>query len=80
MQKNGGMDVLWYGCKKLILDNAYYCKECDYFLHKSCAELNREIKDHIHLEHLLTLNVGQISLVCDACKKSWDRFNYLLQV
>ncbi|CAK9143413.1 unnamed protein product [Ilex paraguariensis] len=76
VQKNEGTDVLCYGCKKPILDHAYCCRECDYFLHKSCAELNREIKDPIHPEHLLTLDAGSSSYICDACKQGWDRFIY----
>ncbi|CAK9143411.1 unnamed protein product [Ilex paraguariensis] len=75
VQKNKGTDVMCYGCKKPILDHAYCCKQCDYFLHKSCAKLNREIKDPIHLEHLLTLDAAKSS-ICDVCKQSWDRFTY----
>ncbi|CAK9179588.1 unnamed protein product [Ilex paraguariensis] len=76
VQKNEGTDVMCYGCKKPILDHAYCYKECDYFLHKSCAELKREIEDPIHPEHRLTLEAGSSSNICDACKQNWDRFIY----
>ncbi|MBA0696998.1 hypothetical protein Goari_003511, partial [Gossypium aridum] len=30
------------GCSRLILTSFYCCLECDFFLHKSCAELPRK--------------------------------------
>ncbi|CAK9179587.1 unnamed protein product [Ilex paraguariensis] len=79
VQKNEGTDVMCYGCKKPILDHAYCCKECDYFLHKSCAELKREIEDPIHSEHLLKLDAGHpCSLVIFAAWKDCNKCDKFL--
>ncbi|KAG8480352.1 hypothetical protein CXB51_024541 [Gossypium anomalum] len=38
------------GCSQLILTSFYGCLECDFFLHKSCAELpkKKQIWGHVH--------------------------------
>lgn len=61
-----------YGCPKKILEpKAHYCFSCDFFLHKLCAELPRQIRHPIHFEHplklLKELPEYYVTCICDAC-------------
>ncbi|XVF54902.1 hypothetical protein PTKIN_Ptkin05aG0217800 [Pterospermum kingtungense] len=54
------------GCMEFIIkDSFYYCLECDFILHKSCAALPR--KKHLWFRQALTiLNLGDI-FRCENC-------------
>ncbi|XP_021295998.1 uncharacterized protein LOC110425413 [Herrania umbratica] len=56
------------GCGSFFRGPAYTCKQCPgFFLHKSCVELPRQIKNEaFHQEHPLTL-YPMDSFVCDGC-------------
>ncbi|XAR54914.1 hypothetical protein NMG60_11030248 [Bertholletia excelsa] len=45
------------GCKETLSveDPVFFCSECKIWLHKSCAELSREIKHALDSQHHLTL-------------------------
>lgn len=48
--------ILCYGCQKSFTSTpAYNCGECNYFLHKKCAELSEKIEHPMHRDHALTL-------------------------
>ncbi|EXB57302.1 hypothetical protein L484_011389 [Morus notabilis] len=48
----------------------YGCTKCRHFLHKSCAELPREIKHSVHPNHgLLALGVTHAWFTCSLCDK-----------
>ncbi|CAK9156927.1 unnamed protein product [Ilex paraguariensis] len=74
--------IICYGCEEPIVeDSMYSCSQCDYFLHKRCAELPQEINDPVHPQHLLTLYgcspyPSSSSYICNACRQDLDLFNY----
>ncbi|CAL5352026.1 unnamed protein product [Camellia sinensis] len=45
-----------YACDLPLVDSIYFCPECSALLHKSCADLPREIEHLLHPHHTLTLN------------------------
>ncbi|KAA8517093.1 hypothetical protein F0562_017386 [Nyssa sinensis] len=82
--EHDGEEVLQYcnGCLKKVISGPYYCcsVSCDYFLHKFCAELPREMKHPKHPEHPLTLLAKPPyhggGCGCDVCHESWNSFVY----
>ncbi|XP_027080687.2 uncharacterized protein [Coffea arabica] len=71
-----------YGCQEQISDStAYCCFRCDFFLHKRCAELPRQIRHPMHSQHDLVLlrNPTYFSggCSCNACGQGgWKYFTY----
>nr|XP_027067417.1 uncharacterized protein LOC113693027 [Coffea arabica] len=72
-----------YGCQKPILEEpTYKCSECNIFLHKTCAELPREMLHHpLHPNHPLKLLPNSPypkdrRCLCDACRQPWNSFVY----
>lgn len=75
--------VICYGCQKQILEpEAYSCLPCEFFLHKRCAELPKQINHPMHPKHPLILHkespyhaLGYC--ICDACYiDDWKFFTY----
>ncbi|MFQ6655432.1 hypothetical protein Gotur_025988 [Gossypium turneri] len=68
------------GCSQLILTSFYCCLECDFFLHKSCAELPRK-KQMLGMLHqdpfVLTPNC---IFICSACGDLSSGFAYICEV
>ncbi|GLT44709.1 hypothetical protein SLA2020_185940 [Shorea laevis] len=72
-------------CRDRVEGSYYDCSECDFYLHKSCAELPREINHLFHLDHPLILyekrprcpSVGP-GFICNSCGKlkGADEFVY----
>ncbi|GLT96169.1 hypothetical protein SLE2022_138130 [Rubroshorea leprosula] len=72
-------------CRNRVEGSYYDCSECDFYLHKSCAELPREINHPFHLDHPLILyekrprypSVGP-GFICNSCGKlkGADEFVY----
>ncbi|KAL3737934.1 hypothetical protein ACJRO7_019456 [Eucalyptus globulus] len=72
-------------CEKHCSNESYCCKECKFFLHKSCAELSRELKHDLH-PHSLTLcdtvnysswhTTTNSSIYCDGCMKRFRGFTF----
>ena len=57
-----------HGCGCLIVSGlSYRCEQCDYDLHKLCAELPPEMKHPWHPEHPLTLDTVALDYSCKAC-------------
>ncbi|GLU11023.1 hypothetical protein SLE2022_277950 [Rubroshorea leprosula] len=65
------------GCDEELEGSSYGCGECGFFLHKKCAELQKEIINHpLHPQHPLTLLLRTYpTAFCDVCSKR-TRFSY----
>ncbi|KAK3023708.1 hypothetical protein RJ639_042718 [Escallonia herrerae] len=63
------------GCLEVISSAYYGCSQCEFFLHKLCAELPQVIEHPLHPEHPLTLHKAS-SRVCDVCDNRWRNFGY----
>ncbi|KAL6137039.1 hypothetical protein ACLB2K_062334 [Fragaria x ananassa] len=70
-KREGYSPVVYKGCGERILDHSYCCSQfrCHYTLHKSCAELLREMHHPIHNKHPLVLLPNR-NYHCDICRKS----------
>ncbi|KAK3026784.1 hypothetical protein RJ639_040262 [Escallonia herrerae] len=77
-QVTNSEEVVCRGCKKQIAnDNAFICRDCNFFLHKTCAELPDSTQHVSHKEHVLTLLPSpNFSSICDVCEKVWEAFTY----
>ncbi|TYI78455.1 hypothetical protein E1A91_D06G213100v1 [Gossypium mustelinum] len=62
------------GCMLPISNIFYYCSECPFFLHKTCAELPR-IKQHWFRQSNATLNFNSFKQ-CDFCNRRCSGFFY----
>ncbi|KAJ0088734.1 hypothetical protein Patl1_32945 [Pistacia atlantica] len=70
-----------FGCEELVLGPSYNCSQCNFFLHKTCAELPLKIKHPFHRKHPLVLipdtsNVSWRRPACFFCNESCRRFAY----
>ncbi|TYH68032.1 hypothetical protein ES332_D06G230600v1 [Gossypium tomentosum] len=65
------------GCMLRISNILYYCSECPFFLHKTCAELPR-IKQHWFRQTNATLNFDSF-LRCDFCHQYGSGFFYKIR-
>ncbi|GKU97087.1 hypothetical protein SLEP1_g10268 [Rubroshorea leprosula] len=64
------------GCEEELEGSSYGCGECGFFLHKKCAELQREIINHpLHPHHPFILRLENYAHSCNVCWKS-IRFFY----
>ncbi|KAK2994056.1 hypothetical protein RJ640_010685 [Escallonia rubra] len=77
----GGEEVVCDGCNKPITDDdAYSCSDCNFFLHKTCAELPEEINNVSHPAHPLSLFAEppyeETLIHCDCCDETWGWFTY----
>jgi hypothetical protein len=74
---DGNNQVVCSGCHEPVLGApAYKCSvsECSGFvIHKSCAELSREINDPLHPHHTLYLSWQYYYQLCDSCCRSHRR-------
>ncbi|GLU11026.1 hypothetical protein SLE2022_277980 [Rubroshorea leprosula] len=59
------------GCEEELEGSSYGCGKCGFFLHKKCAELQREIINHpLHSEHPLTLHLEDYAHNrCNVCRE-----------
>ncbi|XWS56398.1 hypothetical protein CRYUN_Cryun09bG0082200 [Craigia yunnanensis] len=62
------------GCMRSISTPFYYCSECNFFLHKSCAELPK-IKHHWFQRFAATLQAKNFE-TCDLCNRSCSGLFY----
>ncbi|CAH2058028.1 unnamed protein product [Thlaspi arvense] len=74
-------EIVCSGCELDLTGQAFKCtkSDCDYFLHKSCFDLPREINHKSHPDHPLTLfhspPYGQ-AYGCDGCGQYGSGFTY----
>ncbi|PSS05650.1 Nucleoredoxin 1-1 like [Actinidia chinensis var. chinensis] len=69
-------------CGLPLADSIYFCPECKFLLHKSCADLPQEIKHLLHPQHALFFRYSRRgdnlffyrSLQCRACLRNPDRY------
>ncbi|MFQ6664116.1 hypothetical protein Gotur_031333, partial [Gossypium turneri] len=67
------------GCTRPISTPFYSCEQCEFFLHKDCAELPKEMPHPFH-KHLLTLSNSKGECCyswCDACHRVHQGFRYI---
>ncbi|KAK3200767.1 hypothetical protein Dsin_024182 [Dipteronia sinensis] len=56
------------GCNEVMCFPGYACHECEFYLHKSCAELPPKILHPLH-PHALTCSITDDSgIICDGCR------------
>ncbi|KAF5725456.1 hypothetical protein HS088_TW23G00178 [Tripterygium wilfordii] len=68
------------GCKLDIDGEAYVCRGCKFFLHKSCVELPEEIKHHFDTATTFGLLAClEPAIICSACKEDFHGFTYMRQ-
>ncbi|OMO64210.1 DC1 domain-containing protein [Corchorus olitorius] len=68
-------DCVCDGCMRSISVPFYSCKECEFFLHRLCAELPR-VKEHAIHKHRLTLKKNFFAC-CVACNRFHHGFRYI---
>ncbi|KAI8011724.1 hypothetical protein LOK49_LG06G02704 [Camellia lanceoleosa] len=78
LEKNEKNGVICRGCWGQILGFAYSCSQCNFFLHRWCAELPPKIQHPIHPNHTLTLIAisPSPSYQCNACSEPCDGFTF----
>jgi len=75
-------EIICSGCDLDLLGAYFKCtkSECDYFLHKSCFDLPREIRHKSHPDHPLILlyspQNNNSTYTCDACGEYGSGFTY----
>ncbi|KAH9795391.1 cysteine/Histidine-rich C1 domain family protein [Citrus sinensis] len=67
-------DVPCYACGKVLMQDqnhpTYGCDPCRIYLHKTCAQMPRQIQHVLHRHPLtVTTNDGERGRTCDACQK-----------
>ncbi|KAH7864908.1 hypothetical protein Vadar_011402 [Vaccinium darrowii] len=71
-------DLTCYGCQKPILDMSFYgCKDCLFFLHRSCSNPPRELTHphHPQTPPQIPFNPAYQG-TCDVCGEDLKRFTY----
>ncbi|XP_041017035.1 uncharacterized protein LOC121259495 [Juglans microcarpa x Juglans regia] len=73
-------EVEYNRCKicweKLATDSDHYgCKECGFYIHKSCAEFPHELQHPSHPKHLLLLELNDLE-PCANCNSYMFEFKY----
>ncbi|TYI07910.1 hypothetical protein ES332_A10G259300v1 [Gossypium tomentosum] len=68
------------GCSRLILTSFYGCLECDFFLHKSCAELpkKKQIRGRFHQDPFVL--TPSCIFICSFCRVLISGFAYKCEV
>ncbi|XP_042963381.1 uncharacterized protein LOC122297399 [Carya illinoinensis] len=59
----------------LRVSDHYKCKECSFYIHKSCAEYPRELEHPLHPKHLLFLELHSRN-TCANCSSTMMNFKY----
>ncbi|KAK9986823.1 hypothetical protein SO802_031774 [Lithocarpus litseifolius] len=81
--KVSGYGMQCDGCNERTEGGIFRCRECDFVLHKSCAELPQVLQHPIHLKFMttkLTLFRRSIIYTCDVCGKEGKRMPYQCDV
>jgi hypothetical protein len=64
------------GCWEKVSGPHYSCEKCSWFIHKSCAELPRELRHPLHPKHPLLLIDAEFEnpgVKCENCNRSTAR-------
>ncbi|KAM7530218.1 hypothetical protein LguiB_033628 [Lonicera macranthoides] len=76
-------EVQCHGCVQPVSVPFYTCRDCNFFLHKCCAELPEKIFRHpLHPQHPLSLYSTKYLFTyweCDLCKKYFSGFYFFCQ-
>ncbi|CAN8270886.1 unnamed protein product [Cochlearia groenlandica] len=79
---HGEEEIICSGCDLDLIGASFKCtkSECDYFLHKSCFELPKEIHHKSHPNHRLNLlyspSNNRSTYTCNACGEYGSSFTY----
>ncbi|KHN07435.1 uncharacterized protein LOC114406784 [Glycine soja] len=77
---NYNNQVLCSGCEELISSGPVFCcVQCNYVLHKKCAQIARHVKHPFHPQHplvLLSTTPYEGPYVCDSCRGLFSNFVY----
>ncbi|GLT60037.1 hypothetical protein SLA2020_328250 [Shorea laevis] len=72
-EKSKSKEAFCSACRELITGSSYICSQCEFYLHKSCAELPNEINHPLHLQHPLILDAKlkdvSSKFSCSFCRK-----------
>lgn len=68
--------VVCSACEKRCTGLIYACDDCEFFLHKGCAELPQEHRHFFHPGHKLTLQHSYSEVCCNACEKKCRGFTF----
>ncbi|KAL2320862.1 hypothetical protein Fmac_029831 [Flemingia macrophylla] len=71
--------VICSGCEKPISGPNFCCNQCDFVLHKTCAELERHLKHPFHPQHpliLLSTSPYRGRYRCNSCGGVFENFVY----
>ncbi|CAL5330933.1 unnamed protein product [Camellia sinensis] len=67
-------------CETDIVGKAWGCQDCEFFIHKSCKDVPREIKHKSHRDETLTLRSSTRyesgKFYCNACRDPGEGFHY----
>lgn len=74
--ENGDEEVKCYGCNLPVQGSVHGCKDCDFFLHKKCAQLPREFQHPYHRDHPLILRITSGQHFCLICCSPISGFNF----
>ncbi|XP_010451512.1 PREDICTED: uncharacterized protein LOC104733642 [Camelina sativa] len=67
-------------CGRLeAISDGYYCKSCDFFVHKKCGESPRSIEHPCHSIHPLMLQ-SKPHNICDLCERSIENLCYHCEI
>ncbi|EOY18272.1 Cysteine/Histidine-rich C1 domain family protein, putative [Theobroma cacao] len=64
------------GCILFISAPYYHCSQCDFFLHKSCAEVPRKMKLWFHIHQRPLTLISDFIFVCGVCNYECSGFAY----
>ncbi|XP_041017034.1 uncharacterized protein LOC121259494 [Juglans microcarpa x Juglans regia] len=70
-----GRCKICYETIKRVSDDGYGCKECGFYIHKSCAVFPYELQHPSHPKHLLLLELHSRER-CANCSSYWFEFKY----
>ncbi|KAK3006657.1 hypothetical protein RJ639_016762 [Escallonia herrerae] len=81
--REDGVEGVCYACEEPALGLTNICCECNFILHKACADLRLEIQHAMHPRHFLHLFQQPPyteSCWCDICQKKLQRFTYSCEI
>ncbi|XVF37821.1 hypothetical protein REPUB_Repub20aG0043900 [Reevesia pubescens] len=74
---NGREEAECFRCGERVAAPSFGCLECEFYVHKKCAEAPLEINHLYHRDHpLLLLRKPPYYAICDFCDKECKRFVY----
>ncbi|XP_039029707.1 uncharacterized protein LOC120164001 [Hibiscus syriacus] len=80
VQSNQTKEVTCSRCGEMVFGSSFSCSECEFYLHKKCAEAPPEIRHPYHRDHPLVLlpksPYEKGRAICNFCGKTCEKFIY----